>query len=106
MWYSETLLIVLKDDDRKPISSDHNTEPESKIPYTSHDSISRKHNCANYGGLCRNITCPESSKCHRSSYKLGKTQNKRVTIKVLQAFIHSALSKHIITKMSIMYNYQ
>ena len=95
MWYSETLLIVLKDDDRKPISSDHNTEPESKILYTSHDSIYRKHNCANYGGLCRNITCPESSKCQRSSYKFGKTQNKRVTIKVMQAFIDSVLAKHI-----------
>ena len=85
--------MTIQDDDRKPISSPPKTVSDSKIPYTSNDDISRKHNCANYGGLCRNITCPESTKCHRNEYHLRKTQNRRVTIKVTQAFIDRFLAK-------------
>ena len=94
MWYSETLWIII----RKGTGGDSLavTDSESndlRNNHVKHNSTLRRHNCSNYGGFCRNLTCPESSGFHLNSYSLSKTKHGKIAIQVntTMAIIKTAL---------------
>ena len=86
MWYSETLIIVHKGNVHNCTKFIHEND-QFKIDVKSnggrkYDDL-RKHNCANYAGLCRNLTCPESPRYRTNKYSLSKTKNGRIAIQVI-----------------------
>ena len=94
MWYSETLWIII----RKGTGGDSLAVNDSESNdiwsnHVKHNSASRRHNCSNYGGFCRNLTCPESSGFHLNSYSLSKTKHGKIAIQVntTMAIIKTAL---------------
>ena len=91
MWYSETLIIVHKARERNTQSTNRKIEDDVKNTNIRNHDILRKHNCANYGGLCRDLTCPESPKHRANNYNLSKTRNGRITIKVIRISMTSSL---------------
>ena len=86
MWYSETLIIVHKGNVHNCTKFIHENE-KFAVDVKKNDGRNyqevRKHNCANYAGLCRQLTCPESPRYHSNKYSLSKTKNGRIEIKVI-----------------------
>ena len=79
LWYSETLWIII----RKGTGGDESDGTIDNEKNVEHKTTSRKHNCSNYGGFCRNLTCPESSGFHLNSYSLSKTKHGKIAIQVI-----------------------
>ena len=83
MWYSETLWIIIRKGtggDSLAVNDRENNDIRNN--HVKHNSASRRHNCSNYGGFCRNLTCPESSGFHLNSYSLSKTKHGKIAIQV------------------------
>ena len=78
LWYSETLWIIIRKGVGGEDVADNDNEKNGE-----HKTASRKHNCSNYGGFCRNLTCPESSGFHLNSYSLSKTKHGKIAIQVI-----------------------
>ena len=78
LWYSETLWIIIRKGAGGEDVADNDNEKNEE-----HKTTSRKHNCSNYGGFCRNLTCPESSGFHLNSYSLSKTKHGKIAIQVI-----------------------
>ena len=83
MWYSETLWIIIRKGtggDSLAVNDNENKDSNKRNVGQCRDS--RKHNCSNYGGFCRNLTCPESKGFHLNSYSLSKTKHGKIAIQV------------------------
>lgn len=104
MWYSETLWIII----RKGSAGDSLavTDNERGIGENNHECdnrISRKHNCSNYGGFCRNLTCPESQGFHLNSYSLSKTKTGKIAIQVNNPNIYATMKVFHFSKYQILH---
>ena len=83
MWYSETLWIIIrKGTGGDSLAVNDSESNDIRNNHVKHNSASRRHNCSNYGGFCRNLTCPESSGFHLNSYSLSKTKHGKIAIQV------------------------